>query len=120
MRTVFRGTKLIDLVPTRSGFSQSTAPGVDPQQQTVSALTEGLGQPYGPGALRGFLERLRTRGSSLGLDWVADDLARNGRTSLPEGARFEEHTYVNEAGSRRYKLFVPGCYCGEPLALVVM
>jgi hypothetical protein len=120
MRTVFRGTKLIDLVPTRSGFSQSTAPGVDPQQQTVSALTEGLGQPYGPGALRGFLERLRTRGSSLGLDWVADDLARDGRTSLPEGARFEEHTYVNEAGSRRYKLFVPGCYCGEPLALVVM
>jgi poly(hydroxyalkanoate) depolymerase family esterase len=120
MRTVFRGTKLIDMVPTRSGFSQWTAPGVDPQQQTVSALTEGLGQPYGPEALRGFLERLRTRGSSLGSGWMAGDLARNGKTSWPEGTRFEEHTYVNEAGSRRYKLFVPGCYWGEPLPLVVM
>ena len=27
---------------------------------------------------------------------------------------------MNEACSRRYKLFVPGCYCGEPLPLVVM
>ena len=113
-------SQLIDMVPTRSGSSHWTAPGVDAQQQTVSALTEGLGQPYGPEALRGFLESHRMRGSSLGLGWIAGDLARDARTSWPEGARFEEHTYVNEAGSRRYKLFVPGCYCGEPLPLVVM
>ena len=85
-------SQLIDMVPTRSGSSHWTAPGVDAQQQTVSALTEGLGQPYMPEALHGFLERLRTRGSSVGLVGMAGDLARDGKTSLPEGARFEEHT----------------------------
>jgi hypothetical protein len=77
MRTVSRGTRLIDTVPTRSGFSQWTAPGVDAQEQTVSALTEGLGQSYMSEALRGFLERLRTRGFSLGLGGMAGDLARD-------------------------------------------
>jgi hypothetical protein len=37
-------------------------------------------------------------------------LARNAKTSVPDGARFEGHTYANEAGSRRYKLFVPSRY----------
>jgi poly(hydroxyalkanoate) depolymerase family esterase len=36
------------------------------------------------------------------------------------GARFEELTYANEAGTRRYKLFVPSSYCGERLPLIVM
>jgi poly(hydroxyalkanoate) depolymerase family esterase len=27
---------------------------------------------------------------------------------LPPGARFESHTYTNQAGSRRYKLYIPG------------
>ena len=44
----------------------------------------------------------------------------NAKTSLPDGARFEEHTFANEAGRRRYKLFVPSRYCGEPLPLIVM
>ena len=65
----------------------------DAQRQTVSALMEGLGQSYVSEALRGFLERLRTRGSSLGLGGMAGDLARDAKTSLPESARFEEHTY---------------------------
>ena len=38
---------------------------------------------------------------------------------LPEGARFEEHTYANEAGSRTYKLYVPSSYRGEAVPLVV-
>ena len=120
MRTMFRGTQLIDMVPRRSGSNHWTVPGVDAQQQTATALTEGLSQPYMPVAMHGFLERLRMRGSSLGLGGMAGDLARDAKTSLPGGARFEERVYANEAGSRRYKLFVPGCYCGEPLPLVVM
>ena len=73
-----------------------------------------------PAALHELLDRLRTRGSALGLAGMAGDLAPAAKTSLPDGGRFEEHAYVNQAGSRRYKLFVPGRYCGEPLPLVVM
>ncbi|HEX4555594.1 MAG TPA: PHB depolymerase family esterase [Xanthobacteraceae bacterium] len=40
--------------------------------------------------------------------------------SLPEGARFEERAYANEAGSRTYKLYVPSRYSGAPLPLIVM
>jgi poly(hydroxyalkanoate) depolymerase family esterase len=39
---------------------------------------------------------------------------------LPEGAKFIESAYSNPAGSRAYKLFVPGGYQGQPLPLVVM
>ena len=39
---------------------------------------------------------------------------------VPAGAKFETHDFTNEAGSRRYKLYVPSRYKGEPLPLVVM
>jgi poly(hydroxyalkanoate) depolymerase family esterase len=39
---------------------------------------------------------------------------------LPNGARFEDRAYANEAGARMYKLYVPSCYCGEQLPLIVM
>jgi poly(hydroxyalkanoate) depolymerase family esterase len=40
---------------------------------------------------------------------------------VPEGAKFIEGTYSNEAGSRTYKLFVPnGYHQSQPLPLVVM
>lgn len=35
-------------------------------------------------------------------------------------AQFSEHAYTGSAGSRRYKLFVPSAYRGQPLPLVVM
>ena len=34
--------------------------------------------------------------------------------------QFSEHEYAGSAGSRRYKLFVPSAYRGQPLPLVVM
>ncbi len=45
-----------------------------------------------------------------------------GRTSIavPEGAKFDERTYSNAAGSRAYKLYVPSGYTGQPVPLVVM
>lgn len=34
--------------------------------------------------------------------------------------QFSEHEYTGASGSRRYKLFVPSAYVGQPLPLVVM
>jgi poly(hydroxyalkanoate) depolymerase family esterase len=39
---------------------------------------------------------------------------------LPDGAHFQERTYANEAGRRAYKLYIPSCYNGQALPLVVM
>jgi poly(hydroxyalkanoate) depolymerase family esterase len=71
-------------------------------------------------ALQGLLDRFGKRGSSWGLGGLAGNRSPEVKTPLPDGARFEEHVYANDAGSRRYKLFVPSRYCGEPLPLIVM
>ena len=39
---------------------------------------------------------------------------------VPDGARFEERTFSNDAGSRTYKVYVPSGYTGQPLPVVVM
>lgn len=46
---------------------------------------------------------------------VADIVSRPSKPS-----RFEAHSFANEAGSRKYKLFIPSGYRGEKLPLVVM
>jgi poly(hydroxyalkanoate) depolymerase family esterase len=117
MRTAFRGGQLIDAVSPRSGSTHWTA---SAQRHSTAAPSEDLAQPNMAEAMRGFLEHLGKCGSGGGLREMAGDLPQNAKTSLPDGARFEEHTYANEAGSRRYKLFVPGRYCAEPLPLIVM
>jgi poly(hydroxyalkanoate) depolymerase family esterase len=38
----------------------------------------------------------------------------------PAGARFEEYSFSNQAGSRGYKLYVPSRYAGQAVPLVVM
>ncbi len=44
----------------------------------------------------------------------------NGPLPEPGGSRFEAHGFTNEAGSRKYKLFIPCGYKGQPLPLVVI
>jgi hypothetical protein len=94
MRTVFRGTRLIDTVPTRSGFSQWTAPG-DAHKQTVSALMVGLGQSYMSEALRGFLERLRDARLQPGFGWDGRR-SRTGRKDIFAGERPLRGAYLCE------------------------
>jgi poly(hydroxyalkanoate) depolymerase family esterase len=56
------------------------------------------------------------------LSSVGDGLgtARQAPAHIPEGARFEERTFSNDAGSRTYKVYVPSGYTGQSLPVVVM
>ena len=80
----------------------------------------GLGQAQVPEALRGFLDRMGQPGLMPGLDGLVGRVPTRAPAPLPEGARFEERTFANEAGSRAYKLYIPSGYTGQPLPLVVM
>jgi poly(hydroxyalkanoate) depolymerase family esterase len=73
-----------------------------------------------PEALRGFLDRIGQPGSLGGLDGLVGPGPARAPVPLPEGARFEERTFANEAGSRTYKLYIPSGYTGQPVPLVVM
>jgi poly(hydroxyalkanoate) depolymerase family esterase len=73
-------------------------------------------QPLMHRALRdGIKER-----SNLGLPGVMKRAPLSTPDIVPQGARFIEGSYSNPAGSRVYKLFIPSCYQGQPLPLVVM
>ena len=65
-----------------------------------------------PEGLQGFLGRNGKRGSA--------DAPGIAPQPLPSGARFDERSFSNEAGTRVYKLYVPSGYVGRPLPLVVM
>jgi poly(hydroxyalkanoate) depolymerase family esterase len=112
----FRGRQLFDMAPPHSsGSGHWTASGINARHP--AAPIAGLDQLHMPEALRGFLERLGVRGSGFKLRGTAGDCTPD---ALTDDARFKEYTYANAAGSRMYKLFVPSCYCGNPLPLIVM
>ncbi|MDQ3618036.1 MAG: PHB depolymerase family esterase [Pseudomonadota bacterium] len=74
--------------------------------------------PHVSKPLRGFLDRLRPAGGARGLG--GSPAAATARAPLSDGARFDERSYANAAGSRSYKLYIPSGYSGQPLPLVVM
>lgn len=45
---------------------------------------------------------------------------RRAPVAVPDGARFEERSFSNAAGSRAYKVYVPSGYTGQALPVVVM
>jgi poly(hydroxyalkanoate) depolymerase family esterase len=73
-----------------------------------------------PEALRGFLGLMGQHGVTPGLDGLVRRAPTHAPAPLPKGARFDEQTFANEAGSRSYKLYVPSGYTGQPLPFVVM
>ncbi|MEZ0167968.1 PHB depolymerase family esterase [Microvirga sp. TS319] len=117
-----RATRIIDMVPPSSRGGAWTPPNFNPSHfvPEIPGLDGGPAQPQVPEALRGFLNRMGQPGSALGLDGLAGPIPPRAPAPLPEGARFDERTFANPAGSRIYKLYVPSGYAGQPVPLVVM
>ena len=110
---------ILDMVPPSSATGGAwTAP---PFPAAEPRIRPGVvTQPQVAEALRGFVERMGHLAPAGTLDGLGGPTAGRPVVPLPEGARFEEHTYANEAGSRTYKLYVPSSYRGEAVPLVVM
>jgi poly(hydroxyalkanoate) depolymerase family esterase len=103
--------------PSMATASAWTAPPTGARSDATQRGDIGLPAPLAPG---GFLDRLRKLDSAGGPDGVAGRTTKSATVVLPAGATFETHDFTNEAGSRRYKLYVPSCCKGEALPLVVM
>jgi poly(hydroxyalkanoate) depolymerase family esterase len=115
--------RIIDMVPPPAGGGAWTPAKFSLPQgasNPLGGLAGASGQPQVPEALRGFLDRIGQPGSGLGLDGLLGPIPNRAPPPLPEGARFEERTFANEAGSRAYKLYIPSGYTGQPVPLVVM
>lgn len=69
---------------------------------------------------RNFLDRLPKSAFANGWSRRGKPDGRRPPAPLPKHARFEEQVFSNTAGSRTYKLYVPGRYDGRALPLVVM
>lgn len=55
-----------------------------------------------------------------GLDLPGYDAPRAEPAPLPPGAQFITGSYANHAGERKYKLYIPSSYHGQPMPLLVM
>jgi poly(hydroxyalkanoate) depolymerase family esterase len=76
----------------------------------------------GPPDLAQMMQAFRGLPKLGALSTVGDGLgtARQAPVHVPEGARFEERTFSNDAGIRTYKVYVPSGYTGQSLPVVVM
>lgn len=94
IRTAHPDSQVVDMVPPGSRSDHRTAPNSDLRHASGAVLTEGLPQPHISEPVRGFIERFRPS-SSPDLRGVVGRRARDGRKSLPDGARFEVRTFTN-------------------------
>jgi poly(hydroxyalkanoate) depolymerase family esterase len=111
---------ILDMVPSsdRTGRAWTL-----PQHSKVHSAPrrERTTAPQNDGSIRGLLDRMGQLSSARGLEGlVGPAVHRAPSQPLPQGARFEERTFTNEAGSRTYKVYVPSGYTGQALPLVVM
>jgi poly(hydroxyalkanoate) depolymerase family esterase len=109
---------VLDMVPPSTATGSAWA--MPPAGAASGATQRGDIGPPPPSTSGGFLDRLRKLDIAGGREGLAGRPTKPATVVVPAGARFETHDFANEAGSRRYKLYVPSRYRGEPLPLVVM
>ncbi len=66
------------------------------------------------------LRRLSARAKAAGAGIRGDAALRPAPDPIPEGASFVTASYANGAGTRDYKLYIPGGAAGQRLPLIVM
>ena len=98
---------------TAPAFGKGT-PGEALSGRTTASERMGLAE-----TLRSLRERFPKVGPMHGLGEGLGS-PRRSPIPVPEGARYEERTFSNAAGSRTYKVYVPSGYTGQALPLVVM
>ena len=87
--------------------------------QSGYAAVGASGRPKPSRTMSAFRDRLPKAGSFSPLGRGVGGAPR-APIRVPEGARFEERMFSNEAGSRSYKVYVPSGCAGQTLPVVVM
>ncbi len=125
-----RAQPLIDMMPPSASGGVWTAPSI--KGTAFAGRPSAPPSPEMPTGLRGLMDRMGRSGALEGSGAALSETLKGKRggsfgtalrpapIALPEGARFEEHVYANEAGSRPYKLYVPSTLRAEARPLVVL
>ncbi|GJE42465.1 extracellular catalytic domain type 1 short-chain-length polyhydroxyalkanoate depolymerase [Methylobacterium soli] len=98
---------------TAPGFGKG-ATGAAPTEEKATSARPSLSE-----TLRSLRERFPKMGSMPDLGEGLGSL-RRAPVPVPDGARYEERSFSNDAGSRTYKVYVPSGYTGQALPVVVM
>jgi poly(hydroxyalkanoate) depolymerase family esterase len=114
-----RAPPMLDMVPPSPATGGAWSA---PQSAGANAAPprSGMSRPRIPEALHGMLDRLGQGGAARGLDGLLGRAVGRAPLPVPDGARFDDRSYANAAGSRAYKLYVPSGYHGQALPLLVM
>jgi poly(hydroxyalkanoate) depolymerase family esterase len=118
-----RRSPVIDLTPEAIELTDSRPSPRAGQANDQAARSQPAGstpQPHLPGALRGFLDRVKTIHPGRGLGRLDERAPVHAPEIVPGGGRFLAASYGNQAGSRAYKIYVPSGYQGQALPLIVM
>jgi poly(hydroxyalkanoate) depolymerase family esterase len=107
------GADILDMQPPTTAGGAWTSPFSEPPRPEAK-VAPGMSPKIEGGLLDGVLRPAFGR-SAMGVGKTAA-----GQPLLVDGARFEDRTYADRAGTRAYKLYVPSGFDDQALPLVVM